>query len=609
MNRLANLLFILLVGQVAVFAGSTNWVTAYYAGWAKWNASPVDIPHIDFSCATHWVLFTLGPTPSGTFDGTSSGIDPTRHGQFVNAVHAAGKKAIIGTGGWGADYKGAVANRAASINFLINLMQTFNYDGIDIDWEPVPSAQYSNFDAWIRGLKAAMKAVKSDAILTAASFSYDQAIVNNQEYFDQINLMTYDMSGPWPKWVSWHNSAIYDAGNRFPLTGGLVPSIDASVNSYTKAGVPASKIGFGIEFYGYIWDNVTGPMQSDFGNVRNTVPYAEIMEKYSALPLKWDVGAQAAYYSASNQFVSFDAETTLTVKARYMKSKGLGGVIVYEVAAAYRPSFPAGYRDRLLQSVRHAFMGGPAPPTDSSPPMIEFASHKDGNTLSGNVTVSVNARDNIGVAGVRFMIDNEDLVSVVTKPPYAININTWKYANGSHSLYATAYDVFGNSTKASLKIAVSNQGAPPVPPDKIVYDDELRFPFTNTSWGANVDPNDASVVKGGFKSVKVGFLAWGAFDILSGTWGTEVPIDPTEYDTLKFDAYPLGPLSVKVAFYNKFSTNIQLKENRWNSMSIPLEFAEPFTRFYLQSNLNKPVTCYIDNIRFAPRGFQGKAKQ
>ena len=241
--------------------------------------------------------------------------------------------------------------------------------------------------------------------------------------------------------------------------------------------------------------------------------------------------------------------------------------------------------------------------------MVEIVSPKGNRAVSGTITLSANASDNVGVAVVEYTLDDEQSGPEVTAPPYALSVNTWKFTNGPHEFHATAVDAFGNRATASMKVTINNQGVPPTPPDKLVYDDELRPPYTNTSWGANIYPNDASVVKSGYKSVKVDYMAWGAFDILSGTWGREVPINPAEYDTLKLDAYPLGRLSMKVAFYNKFSTNIQLKENQWNSIAIPLQFTEPFSRFYLQSNLSKPITCYFDNIRFVPKAYQVRVNQ
>jgi hypothetical protein len=95
-------------------------------------------------------------------------------------------------------------------------------------------------------------------------------------------------------------------------------------------------------------------------------------------------------------------------------------------------------------------------------------------------------------------------------------------------------------------------------------------------------------------------MAWGALDIFSGSRGAEVLIDPSEYDTLRFEAYPRVDLTAKVAFYNNHSYEIHLKGNRWNSVAIPLEFKEPFARFYVQNDHDNAVTCYFDDIRFSP---------
>jgi len=592
------LLLLLLVGIVAGASAQNHWVTAYYAGWAKWNATPVDIPQIDFTCATHWVFFTLGPTSSGSFDGTGSGIDTTRMRQFVTAAHGAGKKAIIGTGGWGSDYTGVVTNQSTSIGYLTNLMKTYGYDGVDIDWEPVASAQYANFASWVKSLKAAMLAVNPQAVLTAAAMGFDQALVNNQQYLDQINLMTYDMSGPWPGWVSWHNSAIYDGGNRFPSTNALMPSIDGSISSYLTAGVAAAKLGFGIEFYGYIWNGVTAPMQSGFGTVQNTVPYAQIMDTYAGYQLKWDVGAQAAYYSTASQFVSFDAETTMVVKANYMKSKGLGGVIIYEVAAAYRANLPAGFKDHLLQTVKSAFMGGGPPPADSIPPVVTMTAPAANAVLSNSVAVKATATDNVGVAGLQFQVDGKAVGNEITAAPYTLTLNTWNYPNGSHTVGAVARDWSGNKKTVAEAVTIANSGPPPVVPDLLVYGDALASPFTNTSWNATVDfANTTPVSANSTKSAKVSYNAWGGFDMLSGSWSNELPIDVTVYDSLTFDVYSPTQISITIGYYVGNSPSVSVSPNAWHTFSVPLP-TTPFSRFYFQSGSSGTATVYFDNIKF-----------
>ena len=595
MLKRAQQLLLLLALSAGICSAQSHWVTAYYAGWAKWNATPVDIPQIDFTCATHWVLFEMNPTVTGTFDGTNSGIDSTRLRQFAAAVHAAGKKAIIGTGGWGSDYTGAVTNPAASVGFLTNIMKSYGFDGVDIDWEPVPAAQYANFASWVQQLKTAMLAINPQACLTAAGLGFDQGLVNNKQYLDQINMMTYDMSGPWPGWVSWHNSATFDGGNKFPSTGSAMPSIDASANAYLAAGLPAAKLGFGIEFYGYVWNGVNGPMQSGFGTVQNTVSYAQIMDTYGNLPLQWDAGAQASYYSAGNQFVSFDAETTMAVKAAYMKSKGLGGVIVYEVAAGYRANLPAGSRDRLLQALKQTFEVASAP--DSILPVVKIISPSPNLVVTNMVTVQAAVTGSVPIAGVQFQIDGKPFGSELVYPPYAAAISTLALPNGPHTIAAVARDVAGNKNVAVVTVIVSNDGTQQKVVSRAVYADSLQAPFMNNSWGAVVDfLSTAQVSPQSARSAKVTYSGWGALEMLSGTWSNPLPVDVTQYDSLRFDVYSPAHIPLMIGYYVGSNVAVSVSPNAWQTISVPLP-SQPFTRFFIQNGDSSAATVYFDKIQ------------
>jgi len=183
--------------------------------------------------------------------------------------------------------------------------------------------------------------------------------------------MTYDMSGAWPGWVTWHNAPIYSGGYTFPSTGGPVPSAEGSVAAYVGAGVPAGKVGIGIDFYGYVWaggdgtptGGATAPRQAytTAPTVTGNVSYADIVATYYQASLRhWDADAQAVYLSidqtgsANDKFISYDDEQTAQAKVAYVRSRGIGGMIIWELSGGYRPSQPAGQRDPLLQALRQA---------------------------------------------------------------------------------------------------------------------------------------------------------------------------------------------------------------------------------------------------------------
>src|SRR5438034_460314 len=101
-----------------------------------------------------------------------------------------------------------------------------------------------------------------------------------------------------------------------------------------------------------------------------------------------------------------------------------------------------------------------APPPDTTPPAVGITSPANGATVSGTISVTASASDNVGVAGVQFKLDGANLGGEDERKTYGDCWNTTTVANGSHSLTATARDAAGNrTTSATVTVTVSN--APP----------------------------------------------------------------------------------------------------------------------------------------------------
>src|SRR5207245_320158 len=84
----------------------------------------------------------------------------------------------------------------------------------------------------------------------------------------------------------------------------------------------------------------------------------------------------------------------------------------------------------------------------------------NGATVSGTITVTANAADNVGVAGVQFRVDGANVGAEDSAAPYSASFNTTAVANGSHTLSAIARDAAGNrTTSAGVTVSVSNGGA------------------------------------------------------------------------------------------------------------------------------------------------------
>jgi fibronectin type 3 domain-containing protein len=100
--------------------------------------------------------------------------------------------------------------------------------------------------------------------------------------------------------------------------------------------------------------------------------------------------------------------------------------------------------------------------SDTIPPTVSMTAPLAGSTVSGSVTVSANASDNVGVVGVQFLLNGNPLGSEVTAAPYSISWDTTTVVNGSYALSAVARDAAGNqATSSTESVAVSNATANP----------------------------------------------------------------------------------------------------------------------------------------------------
>src|SRR5690606_10450085 len=110
-------------------------------------------------------------------------------------------------------------------------------------------------------------------------------------------------------------------------------------------------------------------------------------------------------------------------------------------------------------------VAGPAIVPDTMAPAVSLTAPADGATVSGTVTLSAMATDNVGVASVQFRLDGADLGAPVTGagPAYPFSWNTAGAANGVHTLSAIARDHAGNTAAAEgITVTVDNPVLPPV---------------------------------------------------------------------------------------------------------------------------------------------------
>jgi hypothetical protein len=96
-------------------------------------------------------------------------------------------------------------------------------------------------------------------------------------------------------------------------------------------------------------------------------------------------------------------------------------------------------------------------PSGNNSPSVSITSPTDGASLSASINVNANASDDTGVAGVQFLLDDNNLGIEDVSPPYSVSWDTTNTSNGTHTLKARARDTEGlTTTSAPINVTVAN---------------------------------------------------------------------------------------------------------------------------------------------------------
>lgn len=329
-----------LVNGDVVMGYTSSW---YYSGYSEEVLKTVDILYISFA----YVLE----------DGTLNLNDISKLlSETVGAGHKNGVRVCLSIQGYGEATKN-FSNCAADSNLRVKLAKSmvdavvkYRLDGLDIDWEYPGSysgrdlaEDRKNYTLLINEIRKQLNAVNKDYLLTAAipggPWGHErfelETLVN---YFDYINMMSYDLQS---SSTGTHHTALYPS----TVLSGTVTgcSVDETVKLWTNRGVPLSKICLGIAFYGKDIKTRTtkndGLGQSSItgGSYKNSA-YTKICDSYFSLigttvNYNFDYSSCAPYmYNTEKKlFFTYDNELSIIYKCEYAKTKGLGGVMIWEI--------------------------------------------------------------------------------------------------------------------------------------------------------------------------------------------------------------------------------------------------------------------------------------
>jgi hypothetical protein len=102
------------------------------------------------------------------------------------------------------------------------------------------------------------------------------------------------------------------------------------------------------------------------------------------------------------------------------------------------------------------------PPPDTTPPTVSLTSPTASATVFGTVTLTASASDNVGVVGVQFAVDGQNVGLQLASAPYTLAWDSTTVADGSHSITATAWDAAGNTATSTAVTVTVDNSAPTV---------------------------------------------------------------------------------------------------------------------------------------------------
>ncbi|KAJ6191606.1 Glycoside hydrolase superfamily [Penicillium mononematosum] len=328
-------------------------VVGYYEGWAPTRPCKAFWPEmIPPNVYTHlnYAFATIDPE---TFEVLSPNLDEADLMKRLTGLKDNDNtlKVNIAIGGWSFNDPGPTASIFSDLSAsdkkqkkffksLISFMSTYNFDGVDIDWE-YPAADdrngrpedFHNFPKFMANLKKALQSTGGRdglSLTLPTSYWYLQHfdIKSLAKHVDYFNYMSYDLHGEWDK--------VDDqvTGNKW--TGAFLDGhtnlteIRDVMDLLWRNDISPDQVVLGLAFYARGFTvrdtNCNGQtgvlLNGEIDDIRAERGIKPTLDKEAAVQiLTWD-----------DQWVAYDDAETFKIKTDFVKETCLGGVMVWAVS-------------------------------------------------------------------------------------------------------------------------------------------------------------------------------------------------------------------------------------------------------------------------------------
>ncbi|PMD47820.1 glycoside hydrolase family 18 protein [Hyaloscypha variabilis F] len=264
-------------------------------------------------------------------------------------------KTMLSIGGWTYspsfnEILKSASKRSQFATTAVKLMYNLGFDGLNLDWEHIATAEESTY--FVDLLKKIRHLMNDYAVDTkSAPFLLSVAMDSNPKHYTIMDipamdkhlnfwdLMAYDYAGSWDE-TTGHQAALFpDSKN--PISTPF--NTETAVNYYLNEGkIHPSKINLGFALYGRAFTNTDGPgkpfsgvgggsLVDASGDGKGVWDIKDLPHPGAIVTELPEIAASYSYDSDSRTLISYDTPNVVRQKAKWLKEKGLGGAMWWQV--------------------------------------------------------------------------------------------------------------------------------------------------------------------------------------------------------------------------------------------------------------------------------------
>ncbi|KAI1288082.1 Acidic mammalian chitinase [Halotydeus destructor] len=228
--------------------------------------------------------------------------------------------------------------RKKFVNSLLDLVEIYNFDGVEIDWEfpawkGLPVYDKSNFIYLFQAIRKVSKKRKMGDLLISAAVATPVAVVSAS--YDIPQLADYDYhSFRKDRPYTGHHSPLYPRPQERDYFATL--NIAWAAAYWANTGMPIKKINIGVPSFARTYNlafahghGLDVPTQGP-GLGQGRLNYTQVCKFLDANATKeFDFYSQVPFAYKDYDWIAYENERSLMIKSRFVSKFNLGGVALY----------------------------------------------------------------------------------------------------------------------------------------------------------------------------------------------------------------------------------------------------------------------------------------